>query len=308
MTPSNTLPGYNLSFIISTRNRLPFLKIMLFHLLEQVQPDEEIVVVDGASTDGSREYLQELYEQGKIHQYISEPDRNQAHAWNKAMLMAKATLIKKIIDDDVFCYSAIRKCKEYMLHNPLVDVVISNDLSSTIIDHKKINKASRLSQFESWKEGVVPSFTFGDVHILIRRSALALIGLYNTSYVMMYWEYSLRISYLKANIAYYTGYNALSVGHPQSVSALRDVAFIEKQSKRAEIFYEYKGDKAEIKNWSKLKIFVGKTINYDKSRSGADPNNEDAQVELNVMYDHFYDYLSRVNDSENFTFLPSSSN
>jgi glycosyltransferase involved in cell wall biosynthesis len=296
----------SLSYIVATRNRLDFLKITLGRLLFNLQPDEEIVVIDGASTDGSKEYLQELYEQGEIHQYISEPDRNQAHAWNKAMLMARGTLIKKIIDDDVFCYNAIRKCKEYMLQNPQVDVVISNDLSSTVTDHKKINKTSRLSQFENWKQGLVPSFTFGDVHMLIRKSSLALIGFYNTSYVMMDWEYSLRISYLKANIAYYTGYNALSVGHPQSVSALRDVAFIDKQTKRAKTFYEYKGDKAEIKNWSKLKIFVGKTINYDKSRSDADTNNdENVQVELNVMYDHFYDYLSKLNDSGKFTFLSS---
>ena len=278
---------------------------MLAHLLEHVQEDEEIVVVDGASTDGSKEYLQELYEKGSIHQYISEPDRNQAHAWNKAMLIARGTLVKKIIDDDVFCYSAIRKCKEYMLQNPQVDVVISNDLSSTVTDHKRINKASRLPQFENWKQGIVPSFTFGDVHMLIRKSSLALIGLYNTSFVMMDWEYSLRISYLKANIAYYTGYNALSVGHPQSVSALRDVAFIDMQAKRAETFYEYKGDKAEIKNWSKLKIFVGKTINYDKNRSAIDSADESAAVDLNVMYDHFYGYLSKINDSENFTFLSS---
>jgi len=305
MISSNTHQGYNLSFIISTRNRLPFLKIVLAHLLEQAQPDEEIVIVDGASTDGSKEYLQELFEKGSIHQYISEPDRNQAHAWNKAMLMARGTLVKKIIDDDVFCYSAIRKCKEYMLQNSQVDVVISNDLSSTVTDHKRINKASRLSQFENWKQGVVPSFTFGDVHMLIRKSSLALIGLYNASYVMMDWEYSLRISYLKANITYYTGYNALSVGHPQSVSALRDVAFIDKQAKRAETFYEYKGDKAEIKNWSKLKIFVGKTINYDKSRPATDDSDESEPVDLNIMYDHFYDYLSKINDSENFTFLSS---
>ncbi|HEY9003101.1 MAG TPA: glycosyltransferase [Mucilaginibacter sp.] len=308
MIPSKTLPEYNLSFIISTRNRLPFLKILLAHLLPQVLPDEEIVIVDGASTDGSREYLQQLFEKGAIHQYISEPDQNQAHAWNKAMLMARGTLIKKIIDDDVFCYSAIRKCKEYMLQNRQVDVVISNDLSSTVLDHKKISKVSRLSQFEQWRQGLVPSFTFGDVHMLIRRSSLALIGLYNTSYVMMDWEYSLRISYLKANITYYTGYNALSVGHSQTVSASRNVAFIDKQAKRAETFYEYKGDKAEIKNWSKLKIFVGKTLNYDKSRSNANTNNDDNQVELNVMYDHFYDYLSKINKSENFTFLPTSSN
>lgn len=296
-----------LSYIIATRNRLPFLKITLEKLISQLQPDEEVVVIDGASTDGSKEYLHHLFEQGKIHQFISEPDRNQAHAWNKAMLMARGTLIKKIIDDDVFCYSAIRKCKNYLLQNPQVDVVISNDLHSAVSDPEKIGKASRLPQFEKWQLGLVPSFTFGDVHMLIRRSSLAVIGLYNPSYVMMDWEYSLRISYLKTNITYYTGYNALSVGHSQTVSASRDVAFIDKQTKRAQTFYEYAGDTAEIKNWSKLKIFVGKTLNYDKNRSDIDSVDENTPIDLNTMYDHFYDYLSKLNDSESFTFLPSRS-
>ena len=297
-----------LSYIIATRNRLDFLKITLSRLLFNLQPDEEIVIVDGASADGTREYLQELFEKGAIHQYISEPDQSQAHAWNKAMLMARGTLIKKIIDDDVFCYRAIGKCKEYLLQNLQVDVMISNDLSSTVAYHKKISHASRLSQFEKWRQGLVPSFTFGDVHMLVRRSSLALIGLYNTSYVMMDWEYSLRISYLRANIVYYTGYNALSVGHPQTVSALRDIAFIDKQTKRAETFYEYEGDRAEIKNWSKVKIFVGKTLNYDKNRLDTDSRDKNDPVDLDVIYSHFYDYLFEINDSGNFTFLPSRSN
>jgi len=296
---------YKISYIIATRNRLPFLKIALQQLLSNLQPDEEIVVVDGASTDGSKEYLQELFEKSEIHQYISEPDQNQAHAWNKAMLMARGTLIKKIIDDDVFCYGAIRACKEYMLQNPQIDVVISNDLSATIVHYQRISKLSRLPQFEKWKQGLVPSFTFGDVHMLIRRTSLALIGLYNTSYVMMDWEYSLRISYLKANIAYYTGYNALSVWHPQTVTASRNISVINEQGKRAEAFYEYAGDRAQIGNWSKMKILVGKTLNHDKNKSKDDDSNEQQTADMRAAYDHFYAYLSNINAGGDFTFISS---
>src|SRR6201996_2610394 len=169
--------GIELSYIIATYNRLPFLKVTLGKLLDELHPGEEIVVVDGNSTDGSKEYLQQLFDSGKIHQFISEPDKNQAHAWNKAMLMANGTIIKKIIDDDVFCYEAIRKCKGYMLHNPAVDVIISNDLSSPLNNYKSIEQHSRLPQFEKWKQGITPSFTFRDAHLLIRKSALAYIGL-----------------------------------------------------------------------------------------------------------------------------------
>lgn len=295
------MKNINLSYIIATRNRLPFLKITLEKLMEELQPDEEIVVVDGNSTDGSKKYLQTLFEVGKIHQFISEPDKNQAHAWNKAMLMAGGTIIKKIIDDDVFCYKAIRECKSYMLQHPAIDVTISNDLWGSLYDHKNIQKLTRLLQFEKWNNGLAPSFTFGDVHMLIRKSSLAYIGLYNTAYVMMDWEYSLRISYLKANIAYYTGYNALSVAHPQTVSSLKNNKLIEAQGKRGCVFYEYAGDSAEISLWSKIKIQAGKRL---KPKKTTDRITKGESVDdITSVYNYYYDYLVELNNSKVFEIL-----
>ena len=63
-----------LSYIIATRNRLPFLTITLEKLIRELLEDEEIVVIDGNSADGTKEYLLQLYNEGKIHystvQYI----------------------------------------------------------------------------------------------------------------------------------------------------------------------------------------------------------------------------------------------
>jgi glycosyltransferase involved in cell wall biosynthesis len=292
------LKNTDLSYIIATRNRLPFLKITLEKLMQELQPDEEIVVVDGNSSDGSKEYVQTLFEEGKIHQYISEPDKNQAHAWNKAMLMAKGAIIKKIIDDDVFCYKAIRECKNFMLQNPAVDVVISNDLGSALDNHKNIRKISRLPQFEKWNKGLTPSFTFGDVHMLIRQSSLAYIGLYNTAYIMMDWEYSLRISYLKANIAYYTGFNALSVAHQQTVSSLKNQKLIHEQGKRGCTFYEYAGDSAEINRWSKIKIYAGKRLKSAKTNNSI--AKDEPVDDLKSAYSYYYDYLAALNNSQVF--------
>jgi glycosyltransferase involved in cell wall biosynthesis len=292
---------FKLTYVIATRNRLSFLKITLEKLFNELQPDEEIVIVDGDSTDGSKEYLEQLLKEGKIHQFISEPDRNQAHGWNKAMLMAKGVIIKKIIDDDVFCYQAIRECKNHMLLNPDVDVMISNDLSSSLLDYKSIHKHSRLPQFEKWSNGGARSFTFGDVHMLIRKSALAYIGLYNTVYVMMDWEYALRISYLKANIAFYTGYNALSVSHPQTVSALKNHALITDQGNRANIFYEYPGDHSEISLWSKIKISIGKVI-YPAKKVVGEANNVPVE-DMQTIYTYYYNYIAELNKSSDFSVI-----
>lgn len=289
-----------LSYIIATVNRLPFLKITLQRLCDELQPNEEIIVVDGNSTDGTKEYLQALYKTGKINQLISEPDKNQAHAWNKALLLANGIIIKKIIDDDVFCYHAIRNCKNFMLANPDIDVVISNDLSSNLNDYKKIQKASRLPYFKRWKNGSSQSFTFGDVHMLVRKRSLSYIGLYNTDFIMIDWEYSLRISYLKANIAYYTGYNALSVGHSLTVSAGKDNKLSVEQGKRVAALYKYHGDHSDISEWSKIKIYLGKML---YKISPPDTTIHGHIDKIDNIYNYYNNHLLTLNDADEYQFI-----
>ena len=249
----------NLSYIIATRNRLSFLKITLEKLLSELQPDEEIVVVDGDSTDGAKEYLQDLFEKNKIHQFISEPDRNQAHGWNKAMLMARGRLIKKIIDDDVFCYKAIRKCKNYMLEHQDVDLCLSNSLGTALVNHTKIAVSSDLKHFENWKAGNISSFPFSDAHTLIRRNSLSYLGVYDTQFKMMDWEYSLRVTYLGAKIAFYTGHNVLSVYTPGNVSSTATKEELKTEGRIGKIKYSY-NEGYEISLYSHCKIFIGKAI------------------------------------------------
>jgi glycosyltransferase involved in cell wall biosynthesis len=293
-----------LSYVISTRNRLPFLKITLQFLLENIKDNEEIVVVDGDSTDGTKEYLAELYANGKIHKFISEPDKNQSHGWNKAILLAEGEIIKKIIDDDLFCFSAIQKCKDYLLANKSVDICISNTLTTSLLDYEHIERESRQNHYLIWKSGKVKSFTFGDVSMLIRKSSIPYIGLYDTSFVMMDYEFSLRISYLQANIAYYTGFNAMSLFNPDSVSGkvVRNTLKIE--GIRANAMYEYLG--ANISLYSKLKIFVGKTLQQlGIWRTSRQVINQKSINNYNLpeIYKLCYEQLNTANANQEFNFL-----
>lgn len=295
----------SLSYIIATRNRLPLLKITLERLLNEIQSDEEIVVVDGNSTDGAKEYLQELFNAGKIHQFISEPDHNQAHAWNKAMLMAKGRVIKKIIDDDVYNYAAIRRCRDYMLGNPSTDIVISNCLTAHLLEPNNIKEANRFSEFKKWKEAKVKSFTFSDVSMLIRKTSLSYIGLFDTQFTMMDWEYSLRASWLKANIVYYTGYNALSVGTPGNITSKTTEARLKAEGKIGMLKYDYAGDRADISPYSELKIAVGRFLYQKKDERFADADQLQAinNDELNAIYGGFYQQLKSQNQQQTAGFI-----
>ncbi len=295
---------YTLSFIISTKNRLPFLKALFAHLLPVLNPEEEIVVVDSESTDGSAEFLQGLFASNKIHQFISEPDKNQAHGWNKALLMAKGTIIKKLIDDDVHDIAAIRRCRDFMLQNKDVDICISNMLEGNLANPGWNGSSSRLSYYLQWKNDITKTFTFSDVTMLQRRSSLSLLGLYDTQFKMIDWEYSLRVTYLKAKIAYYTGYNSMSVPTPGNVSSSATKRTFQREQQIGEIKYEYPGDKSDISFYSKIKIWTG-TKYYNLKNKIVQPETlkVPAETELMEIYSVFYQKLEEQNKKGDWEFI-----
>jgi len=290
----------NLSFVISTRNRLDFLKITLGKLISVLEEDEEIVVVDGNSNDGTGPYLEDLFKEGKIHQLLIETDKNQAHGWNKAMMMAKGILIKKIIDDDVFCFEAIRKCKDKLLASPEIDFCISNAFSVSLSNPQQIEFNSRLKPFVEWKDGLKKSFSCSDVYLMVRKSALAYSGLYNTQFVMLDWEFALRISYLRCNIVYYTGFMAMSVDTPSNITSSTSEEILAKEGKIGALLYEYEGDGKEVSLWSKTKIMAGKML---KKNSKANLSLiKTADLNLASIYASLYQELDKKEATSNGIF------
>jgi len=75
-----------ISVITVTYNALPSLKRTLQSVWEQTYPDVECIVVDGASTDGTPEYLATLKPSIPLF-YTSAPDRGIYDAMNKAVAM-----------------------------------------------------------------------------------------------------------------------------------------------------------------------------------------------------------------------------
>src|SRR4029077_20362952 len=74
-----------LSFVIPTRNQARFIGQCIDGCFAQAIPDSEIIVVDGASTDHTRDVLAGY---GERIRWISERDRGQSDAVNKGVRMA----------------------------------------------------------------------------------------------------------------------------------------------------------------------------------------------------------------------------
>ena len=203
-----------LSYLVSTRNKISSIKDSMNRLILAKQADEEIVVVDGGSTDGGREYLEGLYRDGKIDQFISEPDFGESHAFNKAFLMARGELLKLITDDDYFLYSEIQACKEFMLEHPQVDLLATNGAKKRLENASVFGLFAYDEDYRRWLENKIP-FSFCGLGLMLRKKSLPLIGLLDPEYVKTDAEFSLRVTSGKASLAWYTGITYIHIAHPQ---------------------------------------------------------------------------------------------
>ncbi|MCC6370399.1 MAG: glycosyltransferase [Bacteroidia bacterium] len=261
-----------LSYIMTTFNKLSFLKITLPHLIAACKADEEIVIVDGGSTDGTKEYLQELCTQKKIHRFISEKDAGEAHGTNKAMFLSKGKLIKIITDDDFFDYDAIAYCREMMLKLNL-DVIGGNGIGCTL-PYKKISNHPYDKDFLNWQKNKKPIF-FSGLSLLINRQSLPLLGLFHTGIRIVDFEYVLRITSLPIKLGFYTGNIYCNVVNSQSNSANFLKRFYEEQVK-LDLFY--KGKKTN--NNQRLRYKLSAAIKGEKKPEQSEPINIEEQYTL----------------------------
>ena len=226
-----------LSFVLTTYNKLPYLRIVLERAIQERKEDEEIVVIDGGSSDGTAEYLQDLFTTGKIQKFVSEKDFGEGHGFNKGILMAGGRLIKLMTDDDAYDFRAIAACRKYMLENPDIDYLNTHGGWYDIRLHNEISVFTEvyLGMMQEWKDKGTP-FACCMLGSMINRKSLPLIGLLNPSMKRADAEYSLRITSQKIKMAWYLGVAYVRVQNQQSNSIVFLQA-IQQESKRLNAFY-----------------------------------------------------------------------
>lgn len=191
----------SLSYVLTTRNKLPLLRVVMAGLLEQIGPDEEIVVTDGASTDGTADYLRELHASGRIHQFASQRDSGEAHGMNRAVLMARGDIIKIVTDDDAFFWKGIRDCKHFLQTHPEIDLLATEGGLADCTTKEFITHTYHRHGFERYRDHKV-EFEFPGLGLMIRRSSLALTGLFDVRYLRVDSEFALRVTSGPAKLAW----------------------------------------------------------------------------------------------------------
>lgn len=285
-----------LSYVMTTFNKLNYLQVTLPLLIEGKKEDEEIVIIDGGSTDGSAEYLKKLVNEGKIDQFLSEKDYGEAHGTNKGFLAAKGELIKIITDDDVFHYPSIYKCREFMLQDKSVDI-LGFDGFGFNINHSEyaFQQVDYIKGFHTWKKTKTP-FLFCGLSFMMRRSSLAYLGLFNVNFKIVDIEYAIRVSSLKSKIAFYTGLGYVNIVNPQSNSHKFYEQIAKERKMLTKLYPSYKSGITYKGSVMKFKEVVSKSILKR-------PLNEESQFDYKHIVSESIKKLNDYNADKKFAFL-----
>jgi glycosyltransferase involved in cell wall biosynthesis len=109
------------SIITPSYNQAHYLEETIQSVLGQTYPNLEYIIIDGGSTDGSREIIERYA--AKLAYWVSEPDKGQTDAINKGFGRASGDLLAWINSDDTYLPHAIAEAVEFMQSHPEVGLV-----------------------------------------------------------------------------------------------------------------------------------------------------------------------------------------
>ena len=125
------------SIVTPSYNMLPYLKLCHGSVMDQRGADVEHIVIDGGSTDGTVEWLQ----QQRDLIYVIEADEGMYDAINKGICLASADLVAYLNCDEQYLPGALSLVSECFRAQPEADVVYGDtiviDQSGEFIAYRK---------------------------------------------------------------------------------------------------------------------------------------------------------------------------
>lgn len=110
------------SIVTPSYNAMPYIRDNIESVHSQDYPNIEHIVIDGGSSNGTRDLL------GTYPHlvWISEPDRGQSHALNKGFRRARGEIIGWLNADDTYRPGAVAHAVLYFQEHPEADIVYTD--------------------------------------------------------------------------------------------------------------------------------------------------------------------------------------
>jgi len=181
------------SIVTPSYNQVDYLKDTLLSVIRQGYPKIEYLIIDGGSTDGSAELIEDFSRKysERIKWHVSEKDQGQAHAINKGLLHATGDIIAWLNSDDLYLLqNTIEKVVNVFNANPQLNLIYSNVVSINS-DDQIIN----IMRYGNWSLGDLMAFNIiGQPGVFFRRDVLENVGYLDESFhYLLDHQYWLRI-------------------------------------------------------------------------------------------------------------------
>lgn len=189
-----------ISIITINYNDIRGLKRTLKSVSEQNMYSYEHIVIDGNSTDGSKEYIEST--QNNYSYWISEPDSGVYCAMNKGIRQAKGKYLLFLNSGDILCNDKVLSDVKPVLGND-IDFIYGNLRIEGGNGESFINKYPEVLDFNFFK-----TTSLGHASTFIKRSLFRIYGEYRTDLkIVSDWAFFLnaicieKSSYLKIDKA-----------------------------------------------------------------------------------------------------------
>ncbi len=164
------------TIVTPSYNQADYLEQTMLSVLGQDYPNLEYLVVDGGSTDGSLEIIQQYAD--RLAWWVSEPDKGQADAINKGFARATGKYVAWLNSDDLYLPGTIQNAVETLEQFPEAGMVYGNLLS--INARGEHVNTIRYRPFAL--EDLLAFFIIGQPTVFMRRSVLEKVGYLSEEY------------------------------------------------------------------------------------------------------------------------------
>ncbi|PRP66999.1 glycosyltransferase family 2 protein [Nonlabens agnitus] len=197
-----------ISVITINYNNLDGLRKTIQSVFSQDFTDFEFIVIDGNSTDGSRDYL--IEHQSHIDYWVSEPDEGIYHAMNKGIHVSKGDYLFFLNSGDWF-YSA-EVLTTISLNSKCGKDLYYGDVVLKFTDRKMLHTYPQFLRLSHFVKG-----TICHQAVIIKKELFDRLGYYNTDYkIIADWDFLVRAlfingaTYLKLDVIF-TNYDMSGV-------------------------------------------------------------------------------------------------
>lgn len=115
-----------LTILLVVLNNKDFIKQAIDNFLAQACSEAELLIMDGASTDGTLSVIQEYATRFPSIRFVSEKDSGQSDAMNKGLKLVKGEFVSFLNVDDFYSEGVFNKVVSFLNNDSSIDFITGN--------------------------------------------------------------------------------------------------------------------------------------------------------------------------------------